>query len=281
MKIHEYWSRGSAAVERDGRSWKVVCFGASDESAEDAVRAAEEAAKRAARAIRAGEARDGYAYAERPLREELVEELEHAGERTAAITRNSYGSLVLNTESGMFVDIDYPPRGSFSALRRACGRLFGRQVPSRDERIRTRVRDVVGSTPGLGLRLYRTANGYRCLVTSRAYDPASREARELLERFGCDPLYILLCQAQECFRARLSPKFWRCGAPRPPFRFPWLDGERERLYREWQARYKECTRSFRTCSFVETVGSTKVLESLERIVRVHDRSACDGNGPLA
>lgn len=281
MKIHEFWSRGSADVERDGRSWKVVCFGASDESLNDAVRAAEENAERAARAIRRGEARDSYAYTDRPLREELVEELEHAGERTAVITRNSYGSLVLNTEGAMFIDIDYPPRESFSGLRRAFGKLLGREVLDRDERIRARVRDVVGSTPGLGLRLYRTANGYRCLVTSRAYDPAARESRLLLERFGCDPLYVLLCQAQECFRARLSPKFWRCDAPRPPFRFPWIDADRERRYREWQAEYEQCTRSFRTCFFVEAVGTTKTPEPLENVVRVHDRMACDGSGPLA
>lgn len=281
MQIYEYWSRGSADVQRDGQSWKVVCFGASDESVEDATRVAEERAQLAARAIRRGETRAGYEYTQRPLREELVEELEHAGERSAVITRNSYGSLVLNTEGAMFVDIDYPPRGSFVALRRAFGRLFGREVPTPDERIRARVREVVGATPGLGLRLYRTANGYRCLITSRTFDPIARESRALLERFGCDPLYVLLCQAQECFRARLSPKFWRCDAPRPPFRFPWIDSERERRYREWQAEYETCTRSFRTCSFVETVGAAKVLEPLEQIVRVHDLQACDGSGPLA
>ena len=146
--------------------------------------------------IRAGEVRDGYAYAERPLREELVEELEHAGERTAAITRNSYGSLVLNTEGGMFVDIDYPPRESFSALRRAFGRLFGRQVPTRDERIRTRVRDVVGS---------RRAWGSGCTArptATVAWSPAAPTTRPRASPANCSSVSVATRSTFCCARRR-------------------------------------------------------------------------------
>ena len=79
----------------------------------------------------------------------------------------------------------------------------------------------VGRIPVMGCRVYRTAGGFRLLVTSDTFDPMSTETIELLKAFGSDPLYIRLCKAQECFRRRLSAKFWRCGADRPPSRFPW------------------------------------------------------------
>ena len=32
-----------------------------------------------------------------------------------------------------------------------------------------------------------------------------------MKRFDCDSRYVLLCKRQESFRARLTPKGWRCG----------------------------------------------------------------------
>ena len=90
---------------------------------------------------------------------------------------------------------------------------IGHLLTLEDKRsVLARIHAVVARHPGMGLRLYRTANGYRCLVTHRTYDPASQECRELLEALGSDPLYIRLCRGQHCFRARLTPKPWRCGA---------------------------------------------------------------------
>lgn len=66
----------------------------------EAQRLAAEAVERIAARIRRGEGfPERYAYGERPLREEIVQELPSAGagEPDAAITRNSYGALVLNT----------------------------------------------------------------------------------------------------------------------------------------------------------------------------------------
>ena len=61
----------------------------------------------------------GYAYAERPLREEIVEELRTPrGEFVGVVTRNSYGSLVLNASQAMFVDVDLP-RAAFASRLKA------------------------------------------------------------------------------------------------------------------------------------------------------------------
>ena len=201
-----------------------------------------------------------------PLREEVIEELAHQGETVALLTRNSYGSLILNTASVLFADIDYrdgngreayvtgtESPGLFSQLLRFVARILGKEVsadrddavadppsepPSEDDRIVERVRSVTARHDGLGVRLYRTANGFRCLVTSGTWDPMAAETTRLLEELGSDPLYVTLCRGQECFRARLSPKPWRCEMPTPAIRFPWPDDAAEQEYRQWVAAYE-------------------------------------------
>ena len=63
--------------------------------------------------------------------------------------------------------------------------------------------EVCRLQPGFGFRIYRTRAGFRLLVTSGTFDPSAAETLALLKEFGSDPLYIRLCKAQECFRARL------------------------------------------------------------------------------
>lgn len=283
MKLYKYWSKGSAPVVVDGRSGDLECYGGSDTSLEDAQRRAVEIAERTADAVGRREWRSRYPYSERPLREELIDELSLRGERIAAITRNSYGSLILNTTEALFIDIDYPEEkpaslGSFLA------KLFGggsSETVDPDEEILTRIHSAVAEQPGLGLRLYRSANGFRCLVTDRVYDPRATDTLALLDRFGCDPLYIRMCKSQECFRARLTPKFWRCNVSRPPSRFPWTDPVEESKYRDWERSYHKLAEAYTTCVFVAEVGNAPVCESVQPIVALHDRFACTSSERLA
>lgn len=281
MKVFKYWARGSADVETARRAWTLVCFGGSNTSLEDAARRAAEKARRVAEAIRMGGKADHYAYADRPLREEVVEEISQGDTLVAVITRNSHGSLVLNTANTMFVDIDYKSERPLTALKRFVARLFGKHVPGQDEEILSRIAQTVESIHGFGVRVYRTASGYRCLVTSGTFDPRSSETNRLLERFGSDPLYVKLCKVQECFRARLTPKFWRCGVPRPPTRFPWRDAEHEARYRAWEKSYHNRSKSYATCDFVTTFGSESARDTVQEIVSIHDRFTCTGVGKLA
>ncbi|MCL2743078.1 MAG: hypothetical protein FWE67_04435 [Planctomycetaceae bacterium] len=69
----------------------------------------------------------------------------------------------------------------------------------------------VTKTPEWGVRIYKTAAGYRGIVTHALFDPTDPETLKLMERFECDPQYIRLCKRQESFRARITPKGWRCG----------------------------------------------------------------------
>jgi hypothetical protein len=133
----------------------------------------------------------------------------------------------------------------------------------------------------LGFRIYRTFAGFRLLVTSGNFDPAASKTLELLEAFGSDPLYIRLCKSQECFRARLTAKYWRCGAKRPPSRFPWEDAVKEREYRVWEDGYHRVANRFAVCKLVGSRGVTAIDESVRTILETHDRLTMQDDAKLA
>lgn len=279
MKLYKYWAKGDATVRTDGRPWTVTAFGGSDTSLGEAQQRGRERAERMAAAIaRRGDRLTAYDYGERPLREELIQEIRNGDEIAAVITRNSYGALVLNTNRVMFVDVDRAASGAGlslgKALKSVWAGLRGKgadEKQAREQEILKRFARVSESRPEMGFRVYRTNAGYRLLVTSSTFDPKASETLQLLEAFGSDPLYIRLCKAQECFRARLSAKYWRCGARRPPSRFPWDDAAMERKYREWEESYHRLANTFAVCELVEAMGSTTIDESVRPILDTHDR----------
>lgn len=284
MKFYTFWARGAAKVESKTRPWTIRVCGGSNESIEEARKQANERARRAAMAI--AEGRFGhYEYDTRSFREEIVQKVEDANGLVAIITRNSYGALVLNTSGVMFVDVDLPQetiaaptlRGLWNALR---GKPEASK-PDPSEAILSRIEGVTREHTGLGGRVYRTAGGFRLLVTSNTYDPKSDTTTHLLNEFGSDPLYTRMCKAQECFRARLSAKFWRCGVRRPPARMPWDDASQEQQYRQWEEEYHRVANRFATCEFVGTFGSQEVCTNVKPIMETHDRLAIQQGAPLA
>jgi hypothetical protein len=183
---------------------------------------------------------------------------------------------VLNAARTMFIDIDRPEPARPGLL----ARLFGRRPePMRDE-IPERVEALAASRPDLGLRLYQTAGGYRAIVTSRPLDPESDEAMDLLERLGADPLYVRLCRSQSCFRARLTPKPWRCGMGRPPGAYPRVDESARQAFEVWASRYDRASQGFAVCRLGDSFGPASVHPEVASVVDWHDRVAC-GEGPLA
>ncbi len=307
MKVYSHWAREKVSVETSGwvrRTFEVEVCGGSDRSLEDAREQARRTGTRVRDAIAAGRAAR-YAYSDRPLREELLEEVRDGRELLAVVTRNGYGARVLNAAQAMFIDIDMA-----GSRNLATGRLPGvnpwfEPAPETSGKpLWTRITHALGAgrrerreaafqaalghieatareVPRLGLRVYRTFAGYRCLVTSRTFDPKDRDSRALLERFRSDPLYVKLCDAQECYRARLSPKYWRCGAARPPLRFPFRDDTEEERYRRWERRYEESASGYATCRLVATFGSDAIAPAIRPIVELHDRAACGGSEQLA
>lgn len=275
MRIWRFWARHDEADAR----WPASCWGWSQTSADEARSSAAERARALVRRLRGGAVPPRYPYGTLPLREEIIEEVGGDGEPAAVITRNAYGALVLNTAKVLFADVDLPePKAGIGGV---LGRLFGKRdtAPDPAAGIVDRIRGVADDQR-LGLRLYRTCAGFRCLVTSGLYDPTAPATIELLERCGSDPLYVRLCKAQECFRARLTPKPWRCGVPVPPSRYP-FETEREKAnYRTWEDRYHERTLDRATCAFVESMGPGEVHPAAAPIVELHDRWTV-GEGALA
>jgi hypothetical protein len=90
-----------------------------------------------------------------------------------------------------------------------------------------------------------------------------------------------LCQAQKCFRARLTAKFWRCGARRPPSRYPWDDAAAEASYRKWEQAYHARANRHAACAYIASFGEPAMHSATRPIVEIHDRLAMLEGAPLA
>jgi hypothetical protein len=279
MRIPRHWVREAVeAKDSRGEVHRGEAWGWSESDVEEAKQRARTSAERVADwLVRGG--RDPvpsrsaeYLYnLDRPPREEIVQELhDAAGETTALITRNIYGALVLNTRDLMFIDVDFPP--SPAATAGLLTRLFGTSAPpsTYEDAVMSRVQGWCSRNSDRGVRLYRTAAGLRVVLTGQPMQPNGDDSRRILEELGSDPLYRRLCEAQECFRARLTPKPWRMHCDVPPSRFPFADTETEQEYREWQREYDETAPRFATCQLVNAYGAQEPHPELSPLLKLHD-----------
>jgi hypothetical protein len=133
----------------------------------------------------------------------------------------------------------------------------------------------------LSTRVYKTAAGYRILVTDARYSPDDPRAQALLQQFGSDPLYVRLCSMQQSFRARLTPKPWRCDLGVPPVTFPFETPQAEAQYAEWVRKYTAATRMYATCRFLDSTGD-KMEPDFEELIAFHDQETkAKSSMPLA
>jgi hypothetical protein len=277
MHFPQYWARGTAKAGRLATS----ATGWSDKSVVDACDVARARAERVLLALAAGKQLDHYAYGERdPLREEVVERHGRSGDSAeVVITRNRYGALVLNSAGVMFIDIDEPKKrkGGFLSF------LFGGRKDLEAERmlLRRRVEDAVLSQKSLHCVLYRTAAGFRVLVLNRLFSPDSEETKALFDAVGTDPLYARLTQNQKCFRARLTPKPWRCGMAMPDYDFPRETERPELTFMRWLTDYNRTIAGYATCEFLTELGSGEALPAAAFVRRLHDSYCLAAGRPLA
>jgi hypothetical protein len=277
MNFPRYWIRVDVPLySAEGRPGQAMCWGWSDSSLADAEAQARARAERLAQALRAGSRPNRYLYADRPLREEVLDEMrDGSNRRLAIVSRNSYGCRVLNTANVMFVDVDLPeeqPRTGGSLL----GRLFGKPAPApaappAETAALARVESFLRENPQLGARLYRTKAGLRYLFTHGPADPAANTTIQIMNALGADPLYTRLCQAQKSFRARLTPKPWRCGLRAARVRWPWPDSQAEARFRAWEANYQRASAGYATCRLLQVLGREARSPEITAIVELHDR----------
>lgn len=289
MKFYKHWARAAERVRLDSEVFNVVRYGWSNVGAGEALEKARELCAQTANIFKGGAFPDTYLYSDVPLREEIIKSFGDQQQPYAVITRNSYGCQVLNTSRVLFADVDLPPEQVFPSLKQLilgiAATLFGAPVKSNSEsesdRILGEIGEFVKESPGLGMRVYRTAAGFRCIETTREYDPVSEETGELLEYLGSDPLYAKLCNVQECFRARLTPKCWRLGFEKPSARFPWANDAEEKAMLAWEKQYQELSTGFSTCEFIKSFGSDVMHPNVAPIVHLHDELCCRPGLPLA
>lgn len=286
MYFPKYWAKGSHRGQtRDGREVAIEAFGWSSESVAAARAHGNERARKVIESGFGADKGGHYEYGNAPFREEVTDTLQVDGADAAIISRNRYGALVLNSAQVMFVDIDFPEDGgggfvnsllmAFSAKRRQA------RAEAREQQAVAAVEAWARRNPRKTLRLYRTHSGLRVILTDGLHDPKSAETKTILEELKADPLYRSLTERQECFRARLTPKPWRCESPNPPGSFPWADSAHENRYREWENQYAGNCRRFSTCRLVSEIGVPAAHPVIQAVLTAHDSACLNGDRPLA
>ena len=280
MQFYKFWTKAEKSAVGNEGDFHVSCWGFSNESLEDAFRVGERRAAAAAQALADGKFHEaGYYEGERPFREEIVEEFTDDGQQIAIISRNNYGVLVLNTPNVFFADIDKP---AGSAVKSFLG-LFKKNTaePSFERQLVEKIETLCRQDSSLGLRLYRTTNGYRILITSKQIPTNEASSVSLLKTLGSDRLYVSLCKTQDCYRARLTPKPWRCNFHGPPTKFPYRSAAEEQEFRHWLQEYDSARGEFATCALIGDFGSAHRDPVGEKIVQLHDHYTLDGDKPIA
>jgi len=291
MKLAKFWTRQAGEARDDnGQLIRVVARGWSNESLEAAADVARQNARGVAQRLASDPTgRKQYGYGDRPLPEPVVREFRDTTETpNAVITRNSYGALVMNARDLMFVDIDrenVQPVGAIAQnLMSSVFSLFSKPAvkpapPPPGDAVVDGIQKVAARN-GLAVRVYKTAAGYRAMVVNAGFDAGSARSEEVLNEFGADPLYVRLCKMQQSFRARLTPKPWRCDLGTPPVTFPFETADAEARFQRWLRQYSAKITGYATCRHLANFGDSH--EAFAQLIEYHDQESKAGSGlPLA
>lgn len=324
MIIPRYWADAKMAITMDGKTQTYRRFGWSNDSEADAELSARKHVEDACVRAKAGERvrrvdhKVAYNGAEGlPIREEVIKTFDDS-----VLSRNSYGSLCLNTPDVVFADVDVIPKpnylpnvfgyialvagavigasmalpdldswlvvaamvgflGIFEALKRYAARNW---LASPAKKALKRIRDFSSANVDWRLRVYRTPQGYRVLVMHSCFSPDSTHVQRFFSEIGTDPNYVRMCNNQQCFRARVSPKPWRIGLNRVDSGsgvWP-VKPEHLRSREKWLRRYEQESRAFASCVYIESLGANQLDVKAERIRAIHDEYSQAGRDlPLA
>jgi hypothetical protein len=266
MNFPQYWAKGETA--------RFICWRWSFQSIVEAQTLANEAVQMLEARFPDGNypPKHGGYYPNRPFREQVLQEIKgEAGDVSAVVTRNSYGCQVLNTARVMFVDIDMPePKRTGGFFQRLFGKPDLTPPINHQSAAITKVENWTRNHPEWGWRIYRTFAGLRLLAMQGLVEADSKVADGVFEALGADPLYRKLCQTQKCFRARLTPKPWRCGIHSKPQRWPWQNAKAEQKFQKWEAQYQSCSAKWATCEFINQIGNPSVHPEVQAIMKLHD-----------
>lgn len=287
--IPRFWTQHTDDVaDANGDPWRLSIWGWSTESLGQAREVAAERLEQVAARLRAGQQLDQHYYGRLPLREEILGEITDASDAlVAVITRNRYGAEVLNTDTLLIADVDFPPprkaapAGLWSRLRSRGQQPQEASSPSVQDETVQRLRDFASANQQWGTRVYRTRAGLRVLITGTQAPPGSALAQQILTDLGSDPIYVRLCVAHHNYRARLTPKPWRIGVGSLTVGWPVAAGpDADRLAR-WAQAYLRAGEAWATTQLLFTDGAAP-SRAEEQVIGVHDQVSKATSGlPLA
>ena len=162
----------------------------------------------------------------------------------SVITRCRYGAEVINMPSSMSIDIDYTLK------------IKGEAQTLNDT---VELAEEIAEDSELTFRIYRTFKGLRVIIIGREFNPRSYASDDLMNQFGCDIVYAILCIKQNCFRLRLTPKPERIGFGKADK----YDGSQG-----WIDRYNADRSGFASARFIRQIGPEVELPDE---IKVHDK----------
>lgn len=254
MKLYKYWVKLEGKIKIGNREQNTLVYGASNQSPEEAQQKANAKLQWIQQKI-LGTATTDESY-EVAIREEIIQRLDEHN----VITRNRYGSLVLNSEKMLILDIDHAPISFWSFLKGQIGKKWHKP------KILNLINRKIKNYPQLNFRVYETPKGYRVIVTGKEFSGADAEAQQIMKDFHVDYLYSLLCEKQNCFRARLSPKPHRIKVTSPKLLFPRSPVE-ENTFQNWLKSYEEKADRYSSCKFIFATDK----HSKNPAIELHDR----------
>lgn len=315
MIIPEYWAEASTVVTKGERRTTLRRFGWSNDSQIAAQLHADERLEQAVKDwhldqnILRRERRIAYNGSEGiPIREEVIDATEHY-----VITRNAYGALCLNTQNVLIADVDRSDSSAdvgcliavilgIVALFIGFGGLWWialllvllsmatlliAQLHSRSHSNNSREKQIrcfekfSKENPSWGLRIYETPLGFRLIASHRTFDPQSAEVTEFFRTIGVDKVYARMCLRQNCFRARLTAKPWRCGINDHMLpRAVWpIKEELLPIRQAWVERYNAAAVNYAACRFIRSLGHDSLNPDVDVVISIHDK-LCQANSSL-
>lgn len=163
----------------------------------------------------------------------------------------------------------------------------GLSLPARDTtaaQVLQRVQAFHTAHPDWGLRVYETPKGLRVIVTHARYAAGDAQVRQMFDALQVDPLYAMLCERQQCFRARVTGKPWRMdlyALPTGLRSWPLSEAAVEPR-RQWTQAYDAKAGSYAACRFLQQLGPALACPEAEAFVQWHDAASQARSGlPLA